>query len=265
MPAAGMMDAAALEEQWRRDGFVVVRNLLPPDRATHLASLCDGIAAQWRTCSPETGAPGAANAADATCMRHLNHPEYFRGDDRGDETGDDRGDEIGDRVAMLETVADPRVLALCATILGDRPSFRSTSLFMNPERTSTNGEWHRDAPLRDVPSAPTPTVQEEEMIQANVGGGGESGGCVQLQIALVPSDDVELIPGSHLRWDSNEEWRVRLGDRKAHACSDGMPGACRIALQPGDAVAFNPFGIHRGASSSSRSLRASVGLAHATV
>lgn len=232
------MDAQGLQEQWRRDGFVVVRNLLSPERARHLASLCDGIAAQWRECSPETDAPGAANPQDATCMRHLNHPSYFL------------SDESGGRVAMLETVADPGVLALCETILGDRPSFRSTSLFMNPEATSTNGDWHRDAPLRDVPLAPTPTAEEEGMIEANVGGGGESGGCVQLQIALIPSDDVELVSGSHLRWDTAEEWHVRLGDGKAHARSDHMPGACRIALQPGDGVAFNPFGLHRGADHS---------------
>jgi len=25
-----------------------------------------------------------------------------------------------------------------------------------------------------------------------------------------------------------------------------MPGALRVALQPGDAVAFNPYGLHRG-------------------
>ena len=230
-----MDDATELEARWREDGYVVARNLLTPERAQHLASLCDGIAAQWRECSPETDAPGAAVPEDATCMRHLNHPSYFL------------DDETGGRVAMLETVADPGVLALCTTILGDRPAFRSTSLFMNPELTSRNGDWHRDDPLRDVPVAPTPNAEEEGMIEANVGGGGESGGCVQLQIALVPSDDVELVKGSHLRWDTPEEWQVRLGDDKAHACSDRMPGACRIALQPGDAVAFNPFGLHRGA------------------
>ena len=231
----GGMDATALQEQWRRDGFVVIRNLLSAERAQHLASLCDGIAAQWRVCNPETDAPGAKNSADATCMRHLNHPSYFL------------GDETRGRVAMLETVAAPGVLALCETILGDRPSFRSTSLFMNPEETSHDGRWHRDAPLDSVPRAPTPTAEEEGTIEANVGGGGESGGCVQLQIALVPSDDVELVRGSHLRWDTAEEWRIRLGDGRAHASSDHMPGACRIALQPGDGVAFNPFGLHRGA------------------
>ena len=167
---APALDGAALAEQWRRDGYVIVRNLLSAERAAHLARLCDDIAAQWRSCSPETDAPGAPNAADATCMRHLNHPAYFE------------GDTSGGRVAMLETVADPGVLELCSTILGDRPAFRSTSLFMNPTETSTNGEWHRDDPLRNVPVGPIPTPEEQGMIEENVGGGGESGGCIQLQI-----------------------------------------------------------------------------------
>ena len=72
---------------------------------------------------------------------------------------------------------------------------------------------------------------------------------MQLQIALVPSDDVELVRGSHIIWDTPEQWHVRLADDKAHCRppgSDRMPHAERVALRPGDGLAFNPFGLHRG-------------------
>jgi ectoine hydroxylase-related dioxygenase (phytanoyl-CoA dioxygenase family) len=71
-------------------------------------------------------------------------------------------------------------------------------------------------------------------------------GGLQLQIALVASDDTEVVPGSHLRWDTLEEYHIRRGDNKVHAESDDMPGALRVALQPGDAVAFNACALHRG-------------------
>jgi hypothetical protein len=53
------------------------------------------------------------------------------------------------------------------------------------------------------------------------------------------------VRGSHLAWDTPEQWRVRLSDQKMHCRSD-MPGAEKMALQPGDALAFNPFALHRG-------------------
>eukprot|EP01051_Picozoa_sp_SAG22_P001972 SAG22_NODE_83_length_21704_cov_58.556584_15_plen_347_part_00 len=233
-PAPAMGSAGppeGLASQWREQGFVVLRALFAADRAAQLAAISERIAAQWRDCSPETNLPGGD--ADATCMRHLNHPDYF-----------ERG---ADRIAMLEAVADERVLGVCEAILGERACFRSTSFFMNPESSSTNGHWHRDAPLDNVPKSPVPTAEEEDLIRANVGGGGAAGGCVQLQVALVPSDDVELVPASHLRWDTPAEWECRLGGGGANRREDGlMPGAERIALSAGDALAFNPFCHHRG-------------------
>ena len=67
----------------------------------------------------------------------------------------------------------------------------------------------------------------------------------QLQLALVPNDDVELVAGSHVRWDSAEEYLVRCADDRAHS-KDAMPGAVRVALQAGDALVFNQWGFHRG-------------------
>ena len=39
---------------------------------------------------------------------------------------------------------------------------------------------------------------------------------------------------------------MRMADDKAYAKDGNMPRAVRIALNPGDGVAFNPFGLHRG-------------------
>ena len=79
-----------------------------------------------------------------------------------------------------------------------------------------------------------------------VAGGGEAGHAVQLQVALVPSDDVEVVPASHNRWDTPEEFAIRRADGGKNSTSSAMPGALRVALDAGDAVAFNPYGLHRG-------------------
>ncbi len=108
---------------------------------------------------------------------------------------------------------------------------------MNPESNSQNGNWHRDSQFHHP--------DEEEERQA-IDAGGDLGRSVQLQVALVPSDDVEVVPGSHRRWDTDAEYAIRRADEQRNNRSNAMPGALRVALAPGDAVAFNPLALHRG-------------------
>ena len=140
-------------------------------------------------------------------------------------------------MALLQAVADSAVLNVCRAILAASPMFRCTSLFMNPQIHSQDGNWHRDSQFHH------PDEDEE---QAAIAAGGELGRSVQLQIALAPSDDVEVVPGSHKRWDTEAEYTIPRGDEQNNSRSNSMPGARRVALEAGDAVAFNPLALHRG-------------------
>ena len=215
-------EEASSAEQWVREGYVVLRGIYSAERTQRLEEICERILAQWRECNPETGKPGGTR--DSHSMRHLNHAGYFANGEPGFSE-------------LMDAIADPRVLGICATILRDEPLFRCTSLFMNPLDTSTDGNWHRDSQFLH------PDIEEEREIVAAQGGEGHA---VQLQIALVPSEDVEVVPSSHLRWDTAEEFAIRHGDDKKNSRSNAMPGALRVALEPGDAVAFNSMGLHRG-------------------
>jgi len=69
----------------------------------------------------------------------------------------------------------------------------------------------------------------------------------QIQCALLPSRHFEYVRGSHNRWDTPEELHVRKGgETREHRFSDAMPGAERDLLNPGDALVFCPWVIHRG-------------------
>jgi hypothetical protein len=211
----------ASETDWRTQGYVVSCGLVDPSYAARLRFICDGVLDQWRKRDPQTGLPGGA---DVTVMRHLNHPAYFAGSAPGLEE-------------VLRLAALPKLLDLATTLLGEEPMFRCTSYFMNPLETSLDGDWHRDSQYM------TPDENSE---RAMLLAGGDSGDGVQLQVALVPSDDVEVVPGSHLRYDTPEELAIRRSDGGRHNRSNQMPGAVRIALGPGDAAAINSLGIHRG-------------------
>jgi hypothetical protein len=217
-----MTNSSDVVAQWRRDGFVLVRSLFDPARAARLCALCDDVLTQWNACDPQTGQPGAR--PDATVMRHLNHSAYFVG----------RPD---DRAELLAAAADPDVLRVVAAIFDEAPMFRCTSLFFNPSGVSVDGNWHRDSQFsrRDDDA-------EWEMLRA----AGSGGTGMQLQVALAPSEDIEIVPGSHLRWDTPAEYAIRKADGGANSRSNDMPGALRVRQSPGDAVLFNPNAIHRG-------------------
>jgi hypothetical protein len=211
-----------LQSQWETTGYVVVRNLLDANRTSQLLTISEAILAQWRVANPETGKPGGA--PDATVMRHLNHPGYFR-------------QHPAWLPVLLELVADQQVLAIARAILGEEPLFRCTSFFFNPLTGGKAGNWHRDSQFG------APDDAQEQAILANLA---RSGTSIQMQIPLVPSADVEYVPGSHLRWDTPAEYAIRKADGGIHNRADTMTGALRLVLGAGDAALFNPYGLHRG-------------------
>ncbi len=208
--------------QWERDGYVVVRGLFDLNHMARLQNICYDVLKQWRICNPETGKPGGG--PEATVMRHLNHPGYFRENADGLRT-------------LLNAIAYNEVRQVGREILHGEPMFRCTSLFFNPLENSREGNWHRDTQFR---------AADEDAEKEAIFSRGGFGSSVQLQVALVPSDDVEYVPGSHTRWDTPEEYHIRKADGGQNNKSGERPGSVRVALQPGDAVGFNPAGLHRG-------------------
>ena len=219
------MDIAlkSIRHQWDSEGWLFVPQLLDPDTISRLRVIAERCLAQWRLCNPETGE--GAGFGDLHHMRHLNHSGYYQSNRTW-------------LTELQEAVAHPDILSVVRTILEDDPLFRSTSLFMNPIESGRDGDWHRDLQFL------YPVESEERAQLEKTWKSGAMG--LQLQIALVPSDDTEFVPGSHLRWDSEDEYAIRCANERANRTSNNMPNAMRVALQPGDAVAFNAAGIHRG-------------------
>jgi ectoine hydroxylase-related dioxygenase (phytanoyl-CoA dioxygenase family) len=138
----------------------------------------------------------------------------------------------------MDLIADEAILELLTPILKSRPLFRTTTLLFNPlaEHPTRDGNWHRDAQFM------TKTEEDEKRMLFD----DRSTTAIQLMIALVPSSDSQVVPGSQLRWDTPEEYHIRKSENGIHNTSNDMPGAVRVSLQPGDSVSFDPRGLHRG-------------------
>lgn len=142
---------------------------------------------------------------------------------------------------LMETVADSRCLGPVEQIMGGPSLFYTTQLFFNPRFESCEGFWHRD--LQSIYKG------DEEKLKVKVScrddRSSENFG-IQFQIALVDNDDIEYVPFSASRYDSPEEYYYRVADNHSHNQEAGMPNAMRIRQRAGDAIIFNPNGIHRG-------------------
>lgn len=212
----------SIVDQWREEGYLIFRDIYEQEEVAKLRLISDDCLSKWRVRSPESGTPGGG--PESTVMRHLNHTDYHR-------------DEKANLAYLLDAVAKPNILDIAEDIIGDRPLFRSTSYFFNPISGGVNGNWHRDSQFNN---------QDDEVEKNIILERAKTGSGLQMQIALAPSDDVEYVPGSHLRWDSEEEYHIRKAEDQKNNTSDEMPGALRVSLEPGDAVIFNPIGLHRG-------------------
>lgn len=61
----------------------------------------------------------------------------------------------------------------------------------------------------------------------------------------LPETGIELIPGTHARWDTELERNVRL-ECQGHRQHEDLPGARLLSLQPGDVLIFSANMLHRG-------------------
>lgn len=209
------MSAETLRGAYARDGLVVVRRLFDARRVAELREVCDEIFGQWVAESEDP-----SRAADYTNMAYLTEPRFLAGRPRR-------------RAVLLGAVADERVLDVVVNLFGRELPFLNTQYFFEPASHTRGGDWHRDQQF----GAPDEATERARM--AAVTG-------VHAHLALAPDDHLEYVPGSHARWDTPAELRIRRGLDGAARNSDAMPGARRVVLDAGDAVFFSPWGIHRG-------------------
>ena len=207
------MTSEEISSHYRTHGYAIVRGAYDQERVARMLAICDRVLEQWRR-APQTDNPPVG--PQSTYMRHLNHPEYHR-------------ETPGDLTYLLDSVAAPRLIEAVEAALGEEVLFSATSLYFNPTGVSEDGFWHKDS----LGEWPDPRDK-----QTGIG--------VSVQIALVPSDDFELVPGSHDRDYTDAERRICVDDDRAHNRSNEMPNAAKMELSPGDAVLFNALTVHRG-------------------
>jgi ectoine hydroxylase-related dioxygenase (phytanoyl-CoA dioxygenase family) len=195
-------------------GYLILRDFFSACDIENLSHTVDRIHRQWLSENRATHIDGRA-----VNMHSLTSRRYFM----SDETG---------RLRFFERLAPATLTTFIDRMFGDDVYFHNTQLFFNPYDKSRLPYWHRD--LQTSPVADLDQASEQQRLVS-----------LHIRIPLVAEKGLELIPGSHRRWDTETEKNVRF-ERHGHASSDDLPGALLVELEPGDVLVFDAQMIHRG-------------------
>ncbi len=201
-------------EAFDEHGYVLVKNVFSSTEIENLSKIADRIHAQWmRENQADYSQRRLVNMHSLTSMR------YFEGNKM-------------ERAHFFDSIASSMLTELIRGMFGNDIYFHNTQLFFNPCDSNSLPYWHRDMQYGPVDDA----VQARE--QSNLLS-------LHARIPLIQEKGVELIPGTHKRWDSELERNVRL-EMNGHKNSEDLPGAVLIASEPGDVLVFDAQMIHRG-------------------
>ena len=136
------------------------------------------------------------------------------------------------RIAFFELIAPEKLTGTLEKIFGPGIYFHNTQLFFNPSNFEQRPYWHRDMQYSSVEDS----VQRDEQ---------NSISSLHVRIPLIPERGVELVAGTHRRWDNAQERNVRL-ELNGHKNSEPLPDSHLVDLDPGDILIFDAQMIHRG-------------------
>ena len=116
-------------------------------------------------------------------------------------------------------------------VIARNPAFMNTQLFFNPVNPEQKDFWHRDCQYdHDI------DVQKKVIHDTQV---------LHLRVPLFDELGMEIVPGTHKRWDNEEEYNVRQ-EEKGRVSSESLSTGKAINLAAGDLLVFSADMIHRG-------------------
>ena len=200
-------------QSFRLHGYFVVPAFLNPIELGELRRACDIALDRARAESTENGhtTPKIGVLTESSYFSH--QPDAL------------------DR--LMKFVGSARVCSLLEGLAlegeDDTPRLKNADYYHEQTKRDWDGDWHRDNQL----GQPDPELECRRILTTT---------SVHVRVALVDDERLEIVPGSHRRWDTPEELQIRKGSKRT---SSAMPGATRIAMEAGDACVFHAWSIHR--------------------
>jgi ectoine hydroxylase-related dioxygenase (phytanoyl-CoA dioxygenase family) len=136
-----------------------------------------------------------------------------------------------DRVQLFNFISSKKMMDVVESVIPTNPAFMNTQLFFNPVNPHQKDFWHRDCQYDHDVEGQKKAIQETQVLH--------------LRVPLFDELGMELVPETHKRWDSEEEFNVRQ-EEKGRVSSENLSTGKKIKLAAGDLLVFSADMIHRG-------------------
>jgi len=204
------MDFIELHKHYQQHGFFVVRDYFDAERLDQLRAIIKRFHEAWLEINREFYQRQAINSA------YLTKPPLL---------------DQQDRLSLFKWISSDQIVHAVKSLFPADMAFMNTQLFFDPSNTNQKNYWHRD-PQYHL----SLEEQKESLINQNV---------LHCRIPLFDEPGLELVPGTHKRWDSETELNTRLA-RNGYQVSDQLSNGIEIPLNSGDLLVFSANMIHRG-------------------
>ncbi|TMM47095.1 phytanoyl-CoA dioxygenase family protein [Colwellia ponticola] len=136
-----------------------------------------------------------------------------------------------DRIKLFNFISSPKIMAVVDAVIKTNPAFMNTQLFFNPVNPALKDFWHRDCQYDHDVDVQKMVIHETQVVHCRV--------------PLFDELGMELVPGTHKRWDSEEEFNVRQ-EEQGRLSNESLSTGKQIKLAAGDLLVFSADMIHRG-------------------
>lgn len=198
-----------IDQNYAKNGFVTLSNFFEPTVLRSITQVVEVFHQAWLKDNQAFYQAKAINSSGLTSDQYLTDEQ---------------------RLVLFELICSSQLLDIVKLVLPS-PMFMGTQLFFDPYNPNQANYWHRD---------PQYHLTEEQQKLALTGPE-----VIHIRIPLTADPGVEVIPGSHKKWDTDEELQVRL-EKNGHKHSESLSNGVQIPLQIGDVLLFSANMIHRG-------------------
>tara|TARA_R110001583_G_scaffold161004_1_gene312927 strand:- start:373 stop:1155 length:783 start_codon:yes stop_codon:yes gene_type:complete len=199
-----------LQRNYREQGYFVIRDYFTMAEVTALRAVVLKFHQLWQQDNAKFYQEEAFNSSLITGS------EYLASDDR---------------VKLFNFISAKKVMQVVDTIIANKPAFMNTQLFFNPVNPKQKDFWHRDCQYDHDVAGQKLAIKETQVLH--------------LRVPLFDELGMELVPGTHQRWDNEEEFNVRQ-EEKGRVSSEDLTTGKKINLAAGDLLVFSADMIHRG-------------------
>ncbi|MBF7074001.1 phytanoyl-CoA dioxygenase family protein [Glaciecola sp. MH2013] len=200
----------AISDSYNANGYVVLKKFFSAHELKALHECVSTFHELWLIDNADFYQQRAINSAYLSSTKYLNTAQ---------------------RSELFAFVSSHKIMRLAHQVLQGNFAFLNTQLFFDPANSTQKNYWHRDAQYHL-----TLEQQKAMLTQPDV---------VHFRVPLVDEPGLELVPGSHKRWDSKEELDVRL-ERNGKTHPEPLSSGHVQALDAGDLMIFSANLIHRG-------------------